>query len=141
MRIAGWEARLRRVIEDSHSRAFVWGTSDCACFAADCAIACTGEDPLAHLRGLYDDALSAARLLKAEGYPATIDIFAQRYREISVAQAGRGDIVEIVDGLHDGPHGAVGVAFGPHILAPGETGLARIDLIKCGRRAFRVELP
>ena len=44
-----------------------WGARDCAVAAADHVRAMTGRDPMADLRGLYDDARGAARILREGG--------------------------------------------------------------------------
>ena len=46
---------------------FAWGTMDCVMWATGAVAALRGVDPMAHLRGTYDSAAGAARILKAEG--------------------------------------------------------------------------
>jgi len=63
-RVDTWESDLRRVVLSYAGRPFVWGESDCACFAADCVAAISGVDPLAPYRGTYSGRLGAtARML------------------------------------------------------------------------------
>lgn len=58
-RMIGWEARLAAEIERARSRVFDWGVFDCALFAADCALAMTGDDPADVFRGKYKTARGA----------------------------------------------------------------------------------
>src|SRR3569623_1931677 len=69
---------------------FAWGTHDCASFAFDAVRAVSGEDRFADLRGSYDTAAKAARILKRMGgLEAMVDA---RLRKISPSEAHRGDI-------------------------------------------------
>lgn len=64
MRHEDWAIRLAAYIAQHYCAPFEWATNDCATFAAGWIERATGEhrfDPL------YNDALSAARLVQAEG--------------------------------------------------------------------------
>lgn len=59
-----WWPRLRQTVADFERRPFRWGETDCACFAAACVHAVTGEDVMASWRGTYSSRLQArARLM------------------------------------------------------------------------------
>lgn len=60
----GWEARLAAAIETARGRPFEWGAHDCALFAADAALALTGEDAGAWFRGRYSTAAGAESQLR-----------------------------------------------------------------------------
>lgn len=65
MRPEDWERRLLDFVEARRTVPFVWGTNDCALFAADWVAALTGEDPAAWFRGRYTTEGGAARALLA----------------------------------------------------------------------------
>ena len=67
MRVDNWPGHFSQVIEDYKHTEFVWGTSDCVCFAADCIKAITGFDFLKDYRGAYSDEESATRLIAQFG--------------------------------------------------------------------------
>jgi len=145
-RVADWTARLHAVIEAASVRPFAWGAHDCCVFAADCVRAITGSDPMAELRGAYDDARGAARLLAerdlrgrlldALGYP------------IPVALAQRGDVVIVthlrivregvvlLDETAEGRE-AAGICLGEKSAFAAESGLAMLPTLACAA-AWRV---
>lgn len=49
------------------ARSWSWGHLDCCTFVMGWILAATGIDPMAQYRGVIDDAIGAARLLKAHG--------------------------------------------------------------------------
>lgn len=91
-RLSDWPERLSDAIEAARGRPFSWGEHDCALFAADCALAITGRDPLAAVRGSYGTAQGAARVLRRLGC-ADLGALAALIGgpEIPVAWARRGD--------------------------------------------------
>lgn len=67
-RVSDWRSRLVAVVHEWENRPFVWGETDCACFAAECVRAVTGADPLGTLRGNYNSRLSAFARLRFRGH-------------------------------------------------------------------------
>lgn len=63
-RLPDWWPRLRATVDAWEGRPFVWGESDCACFAAACVEAVTGHDLMADRRGTYASRLQAAARLR-----------------------------------------------------------------------------
>lgn len=66
-RLPDWRERLAAFIARRRTQPFVWGASDCCLLAADAALAITGHDYAAPLRG-YDSAFGAARRLLELGH-------------------------------------------------------------------------
>lgn len=62
-----WRRRLAALLVDAEHRPFAWGTHDCGSFGADVALALTGADLLARLRGTHTTALAAQRELQRRG--------------------------------------------------------------------------
>lgn len=58
-RLADWWPRLQAVVTAFDGQPFVWGATDCACFAAACVEAVTGRDVMATYRGEYTCRLTA----------------------------------------------------------------------------------
>ncbi len=89
MRLPDWQSRLASCIKDRSKIPFAWGSQDCALFAADCVQAISGNDPALGLRGTYQDARGAARVMK-DGLRT---IAAERLgEEISPLLAQAGDV-------------------------------------------------
>ena len=66
-RFPDWEDRLRTYLDRVAEDPFVWGSHDCALFAASCVNAMCGVDPADGFRGTYTDARGAAQALKDHG--------------------------------------------------------------------------
>ena len=64
---AAHRADLGAFLDSAAAEPFAWGRHDCALLLADWALALTGVDPAAHLRGRYATARACARLLKRAG--------------------------------------------------------------------------
>lgn len=133
MRLMDWESRLAALVQARLRAPFIWGAHDCVLFAADCIEAMTGGDPVADLRGQWDDRSSAVRAIARAGglagaialrgfVPAPGPLFAQR-----------GDLV-----LHhrDGAD-ALAICTGPSLAAPSDVGLLFLGL-EHGVIAWRV---
>lgn len=135
-RVKGWEKRLRETFAGWRGRKLVWGQSDCACLAADAAMAVTGcVDPIASWRGQYDSAESAMRLLRRRGFASLGDaVSAAGFPEINIHAAHRGDLGALDDAI-----GGLCVIDGPVLVAIGEDDLCLIALPRARlKRAFRV---
>lgn len=113
---------------------FAWGSADCLTFAAECAQALTGNDPIAHLRGLYDSETSAKRLMIENGWRDMGDVAASMFQEIPVALAQAGDWARFVNA--DGEDG-IGVVVGERIAAKTKAGTGQAWRSQA-TRAFRV---
>jgi len=138
-RYEDWPERLFAVVETSRSRAFAWGSHDCALFACDCVLAITGTDPAAWFRGRYRAKRKGYALLKrfagGGGLSATWEKIAAAhgYAEIAPAFAGRGDIVLLDTVMGE----ALGVSLGLTIAAAGPEGLEFLPLA-VARRGWRI---
>ncbi|RMF00828.1 MAG: hypothetical protein D6773_10910 [Alphaproteobacteria bacterium] len=86
---------MRACIEKHRTQPFAWGRSDCAMFA-DCVKAMTGTDPLKGLRG-YKTKGGALKKLKRAGYASVAALVEDKFEEIPVAMAGRGDLAYPAD--------------------------------------------
>ena len=62
-RVDGWQLRLKREVAIWAEKQFVWGQSDCFCFAGACIGAMTGQNPMTGVMGVYDSKTSAYRVL------------------------------------------------------------------------------
>lgn len=111
-----------------------WGRYDCLTFAADCAMAITGRDPAADLRGTYSSELGAKRVMIERGWNSLADVAASMYEKIPVAFANTGDWVEL---LNENGVETIGVVMGSVIVARAESGLGIVPLTKA-RNAYRV---
>ena len=121
MRVPNWENKLVEVITAAEKRPFNWGTHDCVTFASDVALAITGRDPIADLRGRWYSALSAKReLCKLGGIESAV---CHRMGEPLAAprSAGRGDVVLTDEGF-------LGVVVSMHAVAPKPMGLLRVEM-------------
>ncbi|MFQ6249652.1 DUF6950 family protein [Yersinia enterocolitica] len=117
MRYPDWQKRLTHVLQAASERPFSWGENDCCLFAADCAFATCGIDPLANYRGKYDSALSARKAL-LRGHGSIIGIFDSVFERVPLKLAQRGDIV-----VFSGEQGqTAGVIWGGQIWSTGEYG-------------------
>lgn len=116
---------------------FAWGSADCVTWAADCALALTGVDPIADIRGRYSTERGAQRILVQRGWGDVAGLAAAIYSEIPVAMAHAGDWVSI---RRDDGVVVLGVSFGAWIVARGPDGLGRLDLT-AAMRAYRVAVP
>lgn len=67
-RVPDWWPRLKATVQEFEGRPFVWGESDCACFAAACVQAITGRDSLGTFRGAYSSRLTAFARLRYRGF-------------------------------------------------------------------------
>lgn len=114
-RVENWPGRLADFVAERWAMPFAWGQNDCAMFAADWVLTCTGHDPASAWRGRYHDALTAARACASLEDAATSELG----EPCSPALAQRGDVV-----LFDGGFGpTLGVCIGHMLIAPSRDGL------------------
>ncbi len=132
-RLIDWEAGLNAYLASVMHTQFSWGSHDCALFAASAAEAITGEDRAADFRGKYDSHAGALQALRDIGSGTLLRTYRDRYPEIPVGKARRGDL--IWNGF------AIGVCIGPVALFVGEpndkAGLVRVPRGQW-KRAFAV---
>jgi hypothetical protein len=128
---------LLAVWREQRADGFAWGVRDCLTFCGDVALAMTGTDPIADLRGRYTTAVGARRVMASEGWADMGDVAASFLDEIPVAWARSGDWAQIDNG--DGTD-TLGVVAGATIAARTETrGIGQVPLTGA-RRAFRVAI-
>lgn len=104
-RLPDWRERLNGTFISWADEKFVWGSTDCFCFAAACIEAVTGENPMLGFIGSYESKKQAYRSLlkgiegsdgrvyRAEGIEGYIRLFMGQEKPVLTAQ--RGDIVLI----------------------------------------------
>jgi hypothetical protein len=91
-RVDGWPERLAEFLDRRQLMPFSWGLHDCALFAADAVKEITGVDVAEDLRGTYNSAEQALRILKAKGGLRGI-VSGRLPLYLSPLQAHRGDVV------------------------------------------------
>ncbi len=111
MRRRDWPERFNEVIEANTRTHFDDGTWDCCIFAADCALAQTGVDPMPEFRGKYSDKEGAQRLIRAHPSKNLYGIMRSKFGNPH-RTGGRGDIVYTI--TEDGP--TLGVCIGATAL-------------------------
>lgn len=138
-RHVNWPERLNAAIDARRNMPGAWGSHDCCLFACDIINELVGIDPAADLRGTYDSALSAVRVLKANGGVEVIAetrCAANGFKELpSPNFAQRGDLV-LTDTPRHGP--ALGICVGRASAFVGESHLEFYPMASC-RRAWRTE--
>ncbi len=60
-----WQDKLNKVFDQYEKDEFVWGETDCFCFASDCIKAMTGYGPMDNFKSLYKDEQSAYKSLSS----------------------------------------------------------------------------
>ena len=122
-RLLFWPRALDALVRERMNQPFAWGTNDCALFAADCVLEVTGVDPAADVRGTYDSAASAARMLEKAG-----GVFglaqARLGPRIAATLAQVGDVAMVQQDGRD----VLAVCMGEHALAPGAGGLVWLPM-------------
>lgn len=118
-RFEDWPRRLAAAIEAARTRPFTWGRHDCALWAADWVLACTGEDLAAGFRGRYATRAQAVALLGARGGLEAVVTSALGAPLATPRLARRGDVVSVT--TDEGP--ALGVCDGPRAWFVGPHGL------------------
>ena len=113
MKPEGFTGLLTDYIEGRRDKPFAWGANDCVTFSMDWVKHMRGKDPIADLRGKWQDAPSAARVIDSlGGLLAETD---RRFKRIDQAFAQRGDIVAFSVNGHLGLY----VCRGTHAVGPG----------------------
>jgi hypothetical protein len=137
-----WPEDLHEYVDSRANTPFAWGSNDCCFFAADAALAMTGEDPAEEFRGKYADEDGAKAIIETiTGGSTTEDAVAwvglkRGWEELSnILMAQRGDLVLV----EVGSSLAAGIVYlnGKDCLFVSTDGLHRLPLRKC-KRAWRV---
>lgn len=131
-----WPQRLAEIVDQARAAPFAWGSHDCALgFAVACVQAMTGEDLGVEYRGRYDDALSAARIMRevAGGGIENVATRALGKALDNPLMAQRGDVVMIETERGN----ALGICLGGTLAFAGERGLGFME-IGSAIRAWRV---
>lgn len=87
------------------SQRWKWGLADCCTAACDVFAALHGIDPMSAVRGGYDDAVSAARLVRAWGGFAAMAASFARASNLTPTNGAPGDIGLSSPGDAGGPDG------------------------------------
>lgn len=127
LRFPDWPERLAAIVEERRTTPFYYGGQDCGLFAADVAVALTGSDPAAAVRGLYDNEDALERLVAERGgFEAAVAQGLAEYGapECPKAFAMRGDVA-LVDA---GNQLMLGVVLGDTVAVTGLDGLRFIPL-------------
>lgn len=128
-----WEQDLFDFMKSKINDPYEWGRNDCILFAADAVEVMTGHDFAAGRRGTYDGPIGAARIIREAGVEDVAEFVALHLPEISVASAGRGDVV-----ICWGPDGDfAAICQGRSCVGPSARGLIHIDRAQV-KRAFKV---
>jgi len=106
-RTPDWPDLLSSFIEGRRNSPFEWGKNDCCLFASDWVYLCTGVDPALGIRGTYNSALSAARILQDNGGItamvkllglSSVPIGFSKRGDLAVKDFGDGETIGIVIG-------------------------------------------
>lgn len=142
IRVHDWHQHLNKLINERRYAPFVWGTHDCALWAADCVNIITGEDFAKDARGTYDTVLGAYKCLK-EVYKVDNlkEVFSSRFLELHIAYARQGDVV-FQTSNYEGFNVAIGICNGNesffiHDPHDKEQGLFKVATLDCDG-AFRI---
>jgi len=107
---------------------FEWGVCDCCLVVADWVWRVKGQDPAAHIRGMYDDVVSCERLTGFIRHPVdAIEACAQTIGGLPrVETAGKGDIA-ILRRLDAPARPFAGVWTGTHWAGKAQDGVTVLD--------------
>lgn len=134
-KLQGWEGKLIEYLRSVGSQGFRPGQLDCGLFFGGAALAMTGEDIAAPLRGKYRTIEAAYALLSEMGFADHIEYVASLYEELpSPLLAQRGDCAVVTD--TDG-NPALGVVQGENVYVMTLQGLS-LTKLETAIRAFRV---
>ena len=132
-RAAGWEQRLRELVDAHRFRPFVYGSNDCATFAMADYRALMGED--APNAPTWSDPKEALRLVRDNGLEAMTTAAIGKPVD-GWMNARRGDIVLIPANIDDCKFGLT-VCVGSLLASPGLNAIAFTPL-KNGLKTWRI---
>ncbi len=96
-------AEVLAEVERVMAAPWCWGSADCCTSACDVFLALQGLDPMAALRGKYDGAISAARLIRQRGGFVAVAEAMAHTTGLQVSNAQPGDIGLSMSGMAEGP--------------------------------------
>ena len=132
-----WRTAFNAAIEAHRPEPFAWGTHDCGILTADCIKALLGVDIAYRLRGRYDSALSAKKVLNRHGFRSAEAVVAKRFKRVPASQAQTGDIAVV-----KGPMGmALAPVSGAELCVYGDDGVFGMVPLSDALRAYRIEPP
>jgi hypothetical protein len=131
-RTDGWEDRLTALVQDRLTMPFIWGQNDCCLWPADVVKTLKGIDVAEDVRGTYESARGATRVLALVGGLPTA--LARTGTPIAPLCAGVGDVGLVTAG---GEMEVGGVCMGDHWLVVAKNGLAQVPL-SAAQQAWRV---
>ena len=118
-----WRSCLTIHLDKVARDPFIYGTHDCALFAAGCVEAMTGVDLARRYRGIYATLKGGLKLLAVDGFDSHVAVVRAHFAEVPPSFAQVGDIMVLrVDAGID----ALGIDLGERIavLRTGELGMA-----------------
>ena len=118
-----WQIRFEAFISERRARPFVWGSNDCATFAADCIKAITGVDPAPTGLRQHRTEKQALRSLQRHGGLTGIATAAMG-QPVPASQAGIGDVVLSKSGNRP----MLSICNGSTVFAPGANGIISLAL-------------
>lgn len=122
-RLYDWQIKMEAFIHERRAQPFVWGSNDCATFAADFVWAITGSDPAPPGLRQHTTAKQAVRALKRHGgligiataaLGQPVPILTARIGDVVLCKAGKRDMLAICNGMT--------------ALAPSSDGLVSVPL-------------
>jgi hypothetical protein len=123
MRRQDWPLHLERFVAARMAMPFVWGSNDCAIFAADCVHAITGQDPAPAGLRRHTTAKQAYRAIARHGGLSSIATDALGAPG-PVRLACVGDVVLVKTGGRD----ALAICNGSTAMMPSARGLVSVGL-------------
>lgn len=132
-RLVDWPTRLNDHIEEWRHKKFQWGKADCAMFCLHAEIAICGSSRFEDVVGKYRSAAGSIKVLLKIGNGQLANSIADRFDEIKVFKAQRGDLA-----LIDTPQGdALSLVIGDKVAAMGKDGLVFLPL-SAAKQAWKV---
>lgn len=129
-RFQNWPVLLAEFVQSHIHSPFEWGKNDCCLFACDWINLATGIDPAANIRGKYDSALSAARVLGEFGGVqgvAESKCIEHGFPVVNINFSQRGDIVTNLGWTGE----SLGVCIGAKSAFTGKDGLELYPTLSC----------
>ena len=137
-RFDNWPEALAAYIDRKRNEPFEWGVNDCCLFGADWIQICTGLDPAFDLRGKYNSALGAKRIIDKSGGLSVMvasALIPLGFKEVALSIASRGDILVRDSGQGD----CAGIVIGSESCFVSREGLRFIPTkLQADARAWRI---
>lgn len=122
---------LHKYLRQNAAKPLAWGSHDCCTFSCDWVVELGHPDPMAALRGRYNSALGAMRLLKKECGEAEVEAViglcdedGRKYPRVGPKYMQRGDVCLVKNLEFEGlMTTALGIFAGPNIALVGIEGI------------------